>query len=487
MATNMFANLALLLPELYMLLFAVAALMIGVYRCKQTTNAFFTLIALFLICVVGLAFYKVYEPETLFNGMLIIDAFSQFGKIMLVFSVLMLAYISYPWLTQSGGKPFEFLVLVMLATIGMMLLVSANDLLALYVAIEMMSLALYVLASFNRDDGKSTEAGLKYFVLGALASGIMLYGISFIYGFTGTTSYPGLREHFANIGADGFGQINQITLVGMVLVIIGFCFKVSAVPFHMWTPDVYEGAPTPVTAFFAVAPKIAAMLAFTRLLFQPFEELIIYWQQLIIFAAIGSLLVGALAALVQTNMKRLLAYSSIGHVGFVLVALATGVHIGAQAIIIYLGIYMFMSVGMFGCLLMLRKNDAPVLAINDLKGLSTTHPVIAACIAVFMFAMAGIPPLSGFFGKMYIVLAAVGSNMAWLAIIAVVISVIACYYYIKIVKLMYFDESEGEVAVESSLAIRGAVGICVLVTLLFVLYPTPLVDYAQVATQALLP
>ena len=482
---NVLANLPLIRSELELLLFAVLALLAGVYSYPRVNRTYLGFVVVCFLVVIYLLSFEV-APATLLNNMLIVDGFSQASKILLLLSVVLLFGIAQPWLLQGGGKPFESLVLIMLATVGMMLLISANDLLALYMAIEMMSLSLYVLASFNRDDGRSTEAGLKYFVLGALASGIMLYGISFIYGFTGTTAYPELRSYFAAIGADGFGRINQITLVGMVLVIIGFCFKVSAVPFHMWTPDVYEGAPTPVTAFFAVAPKIAVMLAFIRLLFQPFVELVVYWQQLIIFAAIGSLLVGALAALVQSNLKRLLAYSSIGHVGFMLIALATGIHVGAQAVFVYLGIYIFMSVGMFGCLLILRNKEEPVLAINDLKGLSTTHPLMAASIATFMFAMAGIPPLSGFFGKMYVVLAAVNTDLAWLAVVGVVISVIACYYYIKIVKLMYFDESEHTLTVESSLAIRVAVGICVFVTLLFVLYPTPLVDYAQSATQALL-
>lgn len=484
---NIMQELTFIHPELSLLGLTVLALLLGVYCYKQVNNTFMGVVGASLLAVLVACSYSVVETTDIFNYMLVIDGYSQLSKAMLLFAVILLCYIAQPWLTENSGKPFEFLILIMLATFGMMMLLSANDLLALYVSIEMMSLCLYVLASFDRDSKFSTEAGLKYFVLGALASGIMLYGMSLIYGFTGTTSYTELRYYFASMMGNGYGELSQITIVGMVLVIIGFCFKVSAVPFHMWTPDVYEGAPTPVTAFFSVAPKIAAILAFTRLLFQPFEALIDYWQQLIIFAAIASLLVGALAALVQTNIKRLLAYSSIGHVGFMLMAMATGITVGAQAIIIYLGVYIFMSAGMFGCIMMLRKNNGPALLIEDLKGLSTTQPMIAAMISIFMFSMAGIPPLAGFFGKMYVVLAAVNNGLAWLAMIGVLISVIACFYYIKIVKLMYFDDADETLTVQSTLAIKTAIAICVVVTLFFVLIPTPLVDYAEIASKTLLP
>ncbi len=369
---------------------------------------------------------------------------------------------------------------MLFATLGMMFMISANDLLTLYVGLEMSSLALYVLASFQRDHAKSSEAGLKYFVLGALASGMMLFGMSLVYGFAGTTGFAALADVFS-----GAETISKGVTVGMILIIVGFCFKLSAAPFHMWAPDVYEGAPTPVTAFFATAPKIAALALFTRVLLSPFGHLIDQWQQIVIFASVASMLVGALAAIMQTNIKRLLAYSSIGHVGFMLMGIASGSVEGVQAVLIYLSVYIFMSAGAFGCVLLMKRDDEPVEDIKSLSGLAQTSPKMALALAIFMFSMAGIPPLAGFFGKMYVVLAAIKAGLAWLAVVGVVTSVVACYYYLKVVKVMYFDAPARTFdAPAPTLSIGVTLAACV--TFLFFLLPTPLVTHALAAAQALM-
>jgi len=476
------SSLYAILPELYLGVMALFLLMVAAFKCKTVCNAMLsgTLFTLF-----GTAFFLWPHLEAkgllAFNGMFAVNGFIAFSQLLILAAVALVVLISSGWLKEDDGKPSEFLVLMLLSTLGMLLMVSAADLLSLYLALEMSSLALYVLASFARDNAKSSEAGLKYFVLGALASGMMLFGISLVYGFAGTTGFSALATLFSAHEA-----VSKGVIVGLVLIIIGFCFKVSAAPFHMWTPDVYEGAPTPVTAFFATAPKVAAFALLARLLLQPFGALLDQWQQVILFVSVASMIVGALAAIMQTNIKRLLAYSSIGHAGFMLMGLAAGNAAGVQALLIYLALYIFMSAGAFGCVLLMRRNGQYVEDIKELAGLAQTNPRNAFIMAVFMFSMAGIPPLAGFFGKLYVILAAVGAGLTWLAVIAVITSVISGFYYIKIVKIMYFDEPAKPFDADAPFLLRAGIAIAAAVTLLFFLIPTPLVTQAQVAAEALL-
>ncbi|NBX03272.1 MAG: NADH-quinone oxidoreductase subunit NuoN [Alphaproteobacteria bacterium] len=475
-------SLQAIVPELYLGSMAILLLMVAVYKSKAIGNdilscAFiaFVLTALFFCQNLG-GNYTSY-----FNGMFATDSFIVLAKLLITISAALVLLVSSSWLKEEGGKPSEFLVLMMLSTLGMLLMVSANDLLTLYMALEMSSLALYVLAAFNRDNAKSSEAGLKYFVLGSLASGMMLFGMSLVYGFAGTTSFAALSTLFGNAAPISMGVV-----VGLVLIMVGFCFKLSAVPFHMWTPDVYEGAPTPVTAFFATAPKIAALALFTRLLIYPFGHLFAQWQQVVIFASVGSLFVGALGAIAQTSIKRLLAYSSIGHVGFMLMGLASGNAAGVQAMLIYLALYIFMSVGAFGCVLLMRRNGEYVEKISDLAGLSQTRPLLAATLALMLFSMTGIPPLAGFAGKMYVIIATLEAGLAWLAVAGVIAGVIGGYYYLKVVKVMYFDAPAEPLDTKTPRSIKLALALCTVVTLFFFIAPTPLVASAKLAAQALL-
>ncbi len=469
-----------IMPELFLCLSAMVLLMYGVYARAKADGINQVLALSMLAMTMAFVIKTCGAPQTVMNGMFITDAFACFSKLLILGAAMLVLLFSSGWLREEGGRPFEFIILVLFATLGMMFMVSAADFLTLYVGLEMASLSLYVLASFQRDHAKSSEAGLKYFVLGALASGMLLFGISLVYGFTGTTSFDSLAALF---GAGG--EVSKAVILSLVLVMVGFCFKLSAAPFHMWAPDVYEGAPTPVTAFFATAPKVAAFALFTRVLLQPFGELFAQWQQVIIFAAIASMLVGALAAIMQTNIKRLLAYSSIGHVGFIFMAIAAGTPGGIQALLIYLALYIFMSAGAFGCVLAMKRAGEPVEDIKSLAGLSQTQPFMAAMLAIFMFSMAGIPPLAGFFGKMYVVLAAIDAGLIWLAVVGVATSVIACYYYLKVVKVMYFDTPAKHFDSSHSFACRVAMVVAVSVTTLFFLLPTPLVTHAKAAADSL--
>ena len=362
------------------------------------------------------------------------------------------------------------------------MMVSANDLISLYVGLEMQSLSLYVMAAFQRHDLRSTEAGLKYFVLGALASGMLLYGSSLVYGFAGTTSFEGLAGVLqgANAAHPSVGLV-----IGIVFILVGLAFKVSAVPFHMWTPDVYEGAPTPVTAFFSVAPKLAAIGLFVRVMIDPFGDLVAQWQQIVIFVSIASMALGGFVAINQTNIKRMMAYSSIGHVGYALIGLAVGNEVGVRGILIYMAIYVFMNLGTFACILCMRRGERMVEDIKDLTGLSKTHPMVAAAMAIFMFSMAGIPPLAGFFGKFYIFLAAIEAELYTLAVIGVLTSVVGAFYYLRIIKIMYFDdvteELEHPIPRELGWVLLGTA----LVIVLFFVYPSPLLDAAGIAAAAL--
>jgi NADH-quinone oxidoreductase subunit N len=377
---------------------------------------------------------------------------------------------------------FELPVLLLFAALGMLMILSANDLIALYLGIELMSLALYVVAAFRRDTVRSTEAGLKYFVLGALSSGMLLYGASLIYGFAGTTTFEGLAKALSPGGTPAVGLI-----VGMVFLIAGMAFKVSAVPFHMWTPDVYEGAPTPITAFFAAAPKIAALGLFTRVMIEPLSTLLPQWQQIIVFIAIASMALGAFAAINQSNIKRLMAYSSIGNIGYALVGLAAGTKAGVVGVLVYMTIYLFMTVGTFACILCMRQKGRMVEQISDLAGLSRTQPLLAAAFGVFMFSMAGIPPLAGFFGKLYVFVAAIEAHLYGLAVIGVVTSVVGAFYYLRIVKVMYFDEPAEAFDRPIGWALSSILLVTGLFILLFFVFPGPIVNSAGTAAASLFP
>ncbi|HER26043.1 MAG TPA: NADH-quinone oxidoreductase subunit NuoN [Rhodospirillales bacterium] len=420
---------------------------------------------------------------TTFGGLFISDPFAIYFKVLILIASALTLVLSRDYMENQGIARFEYSILVLFATLGMLMMVSANDLMSLYMGLEIQSLSLYVIASFHRDDPRSTEAGLKYFVLGAVSSGMLLYGISLVYGFAGSTDFDVLRAMFSGDNAGSHAPIGLI--IGIVFILAGLSFKVSAVPFHMWTPDVYEGAPTPVTAFFSVGPKIAAMALFLRVMIGPFGGLIDQWQQIIIVISIASMVLGAFAAINQRNIKRLMAYSSIGHVGYALIGLAVGTEAGVRGVMIYMGIYLFMNLGAFACILTMKKGGRMVENIDDLAGLSKTHPMVAAALAIFMFSMAGIPPLAGFFGKLYIFLPAIEAGLYGLAVIGVLASVIGGFYYIRIIKVVYFD-APGE-SLDKPIG-RDIAAILIgtsLFVLLFFVFPGPLLDAASIAAASL--
>ncbi len=479
------------IPEILLLLSAMILLMVGVFQPEPEmgeASGATTLVSRLALGALLLVLFVVWAlgrqgPSEAFYGQFVLDDFAVFFKIFIVIASGLCLLMGRNFLEQYRFARFEYPVLVLFATAGMMMMVSANDLISLYIGLELQSLALYVLAAFRRDELRSTEAGLKYFVLGAVASCLLLYGASLVYGFTGSTNFTALADTLAGFQASG--DIPAGIVVGIVFVISGLAFKVSAVPFHMWAPDVYEGAPTPVTAFFSVAPKLAAFALFLRVLLDPFGPLIAQWQQVIVVISIASMILGAFAAIGQKNIKRLMAYSSISHVGYALIGLAVGSEAGARGVMIYLVIYVFMNMGVFACILSMSRRDKAVENMSDLAGLSKTHPAMALALAVFMFSMAGIPPLAGFFGKLYIFLAAVEAEMFTLAVIGVLSSVVAAYYYLRIVKIMYFEDVDDpldrRIAREVGVVM---IGTGVLIALFF-LFPDPLLTNADAAANAL--
>ena len=428
------ADIQILMPEIVLAVFAMAALMAAVYTTKDAlaplvTSGLFVLLAIW-IGVNGQG------TNVAFGGMFVDDGFARFAKIIILMSAAAVLLMSESYMQQRGLLKFEYPILVALAVVGMMVMVSAGDLMALYMGLELQSLALYVVASLRRDSAKSTEAGLKYFVLGALSSGLLLYGASLTYGFAGTTLFSGIIE----ATADG---VSLGMLFGVVFMLAGFAFKVSAAPFHMWTPDVYEGSPTPVTAFFATAPKVAAMALFARVVHDAFGNIVSDWQQIVAFLSVVSMFLGAIAAIGQTNIKRLMAYSSIAHMGFALMGLAAGTAFGVQAMLIYMAIYVTMNIGTFAFILSMERDGRPVTDIQSLRMYSKRQPLRALAMLVLMFSLAGVPPMVGFFGKFYVLRAAYDGGLAWLAVAGVVASVIGAFYYLRIVFFMYFGE-EGE-------------------------------------------
>ena len=425
-------NLITILPELLLAVFAMAALMLGVWR-KGSDDLILWLSALAL-ALVGLWIGFGFEgTRSAFDGSYVDDRFARFAKVTILLSASIILLLSREYLIRANLMKFEFPVLIVLATIGMMVMVSAGDLISLYMGLELQSLALYVVAAFRRDNLKSTEAGLKYFVLGALSSGLLLYGASLVYGYTGTVTFDGIASVVTSGEPMAFGL-----LFGLVFLSVGMAFKVSAAPFHMWTPDVYEGSPTPVTAFFATAPKVAAAAMFGRLLYGPFLEAVSDWQQILVFLSIASMFVGAIAAIGQTNIKRLMAYSSIGHMGFALMGLAAGSEVGLSAALLYLAIYVTTNIGVFAFILNMSRDGRAVTDIKSLGMYSKTDPGRALALALLMFSLAGLPPLVGFFAKFYVLNAAINAGLVWFAIAGVVASVISAFYYLRIIYIMYF-------------------------------------------------
>jgi NADH-quinone oxidoreductase subunit N len=411
-----------------------------------------------------------------FGGSFIVDEFARFLKILALVGSAAAIAMSIDYARREAQERFEYSVLILLSTLGMLMLISAADLIALYLGLELMSLPLYVVAASHRNSLRSTEAGLKYFVLGALSSGMLLYGASLIYGFTGTVSFTGIAQ------AAGQGGIGLI--FGIVFLFAGFCFKVSAVPFHMWTPDVYEGAPTPVTAFFAAAPKVAGIAMFVRVAVMAFPGITSQWQQIVVFVSIASMALGSFAAIGQRNFKRLMAYSSIGHMGFALVGLAAGTSEGVQGVLVYIAIYVTMTLGVFAVILSMRRTTGMVESIDQLAGLARTHPTMAFFLAMLLFSMAGVPPLAGFFAKFYVFLAAMRAGLYLLAVLGMVTSVVGAYYYLAIVKLMYFEEPVGKFE-QMPYELRVVLAICGLFNIFFCLYPAPLVGIASAAAHSL--
>jgi NADH-quinone oxidoreductase subunit N len=465
-----------LLPELLLAVGAMALLMVGAVLGETSTNLV-TGCALFLLLIVGLLVLAIpADKSVLFGGSFVVDGFGRFMKVLALIGSGAAIVMSIGFLELPSRQMFEYAVLILLATTGMMVLISAGDLIALYLGLELMSLSLYVVAAIDRDNVRSTEAGLKYFVLGALSSGMLLYGCSLIYGFTGTVTFAGIASA-ATEGGVGL-------TFGLVFLFAGLCFKISAVPFHMWTPDVYQGAPTPITAFFAAAPKVAAMAIFLRVALTAFPAIMLQWQQILSFVAIASMLLGSFAAIGQTNIKRLMAYSSIGHMGFALIGLAAGTSEGVQGVLVYLTIYVTMTLGAFACILAMRREEGPIETISELAGLARTNGPMAFLFAMLLFSLAGLPPLAGFFAKFYVFLAAIKAGLYVLAVIGVIASVIGAYYYLLIVKVMYFDEpAPGFAPMRTELKV--VLGITGLFNLLFFVVPSPLVNAAAAAAKSL--
>ncbi len=466
-----FDDLVPALPEIGLALGVLLMLVIG--AAAKNPTALIARLSLLLIVAAAIGMFFVPEESGVFNGAFVVDPFAKFMKIVTLIGSGIALILTMGYSRQETFDRFEYPILIVTATLGMMVMISAHDLIALYIGIELQSLSLYVLAAIKRDSVKSTEAGIKYFVLGALSSGLLLYGCSLIYGFTGQTG-------FEAIAATLTGEPETGLIFGMVFLLIGLAFKVAAVPFHMWTPDVYQGAPTPVTAFFAAAPKIAAMALLVRVVAEPFLGVVDQWQQIITFLAIASMVLGAFAAIGQTNIKRLMAYSAIGHVGYALVGLAAGTEQGVEGVIIYMVIYMAMTVGAFGCILAMRTEDGAVENISDLAGVSKANPLMATILALLMFSLAGIPPLAGFFGKFYVFSAAIEADLIALAIIGVLASVVGAFYYLRVVKVMFFDETAapfepmvGEYRVVVGVSGAFAVG--------FIVFAGPLNDLVRTA------
>ena len=462
-------NLELLLPEIFLSLSIMFLLILGVF--KKNSSKLILNISLVALTVTAVIIFN----ETLsiieillFNGSIIIDYLSSFMKIITLLAAISALAISSNYLKIYKIHKIEYPILILSSVLGMMVMISSNDLIVFYMGLELQSLALYVLATFNRDQLKSSEAGLKYFVLSALSSGLLLYGCSLIYGFTGSTNF--------DLIANQLNSDEYALTFGIVFILVGLAFKISAVPFHMWAPDVYEGSPTSVTLFFTMVPKVAALTVFIRFLYIPFLNLIEQWQMILIFLSIASMLFGAIAAIGQTNLKRLIAYSSIGHVGYMLAGLATGSNAGVQSSVIYITIYILMNLGLFSCLLMMKRDNKYYENIDDLSGLSKNHPLLSLSLLLILFSLAGIPPLAGFFAKFYIFKSVIEQSMYFLAIIGLLSTVVAAFYYLRIIKIMYFDKEKEKYDTDHSFWLKLSLTASTLLILIYFIFPSQLIE-----------
>ncbi len=462
-------NLELILPELFISLSIMFLLILGVFK-KNSSKVIINISAIVLLITAVIIFNETHSVGEikLFNDSFIIDYLSSLMKIITLLSAFLVLIISSNYLKTFKIFKIEYPILILSSVLGMMIMISSNDLMVFYMGLELQSLALYVLATFNRDQLKSSEAGLKYFVLSALSSGLLLYGCSLIYGFTGSTNF--------NVIASQLNSNEYALTFGIVFILVGLAFKISAVPFHMWAPDVYEGSPTSVTLFFTMVPKIAALTVFIRFLFVPFFYLIDQWQMILIFLSIASMLFGAIAAIGQTNLKRLIAYSSIGHVGYTLAGLATGTNDGIQSSVIYITIYILMNLGLFSCLLMLKRNNEYYENIDDLSGLSKNHPLLSISLLVILFSLAGIPPLAGFFAKFYIFKSVLEQSMYFLAIVGLLSTVIAAFYYLRIIKIIYFDKEKEKYDSDHSMWLKFSLTTSTILILLYFIFPSQLIE-----------
>ena len=461
-------QLNLIIPELFLTTSIMILLMIGVFY-KNSFNLIFKLSMIVLLATFILLFnHSVDTSAKLFNNSYTIDYLSLFMKALTLVACIFVMLSSFDYIKLIGINKIEYPILILSATLGMMIMISSYDLIVFYMGLELQSLSLYVLVSFNRDSYRSTEAGLKYFVLSALSSGLLLYGCSLIYGFSNSTNF--------DLIAQNIDQFNTGSIFGIVFILVGLAFKVSAVPFHMWAPDVYEGSPTSVTAFFAIVPKVAALTVFIRFLYVPFINLVDQWQMIIIFISLASMILGAVAAIGQTNLKRLMAYSAIGHMGYALAGLATGSNEGIQSTVIYLSIYLLMNLGIFSCIFMMKRKDIFYEDIQDLSGLSKNHPIISVCLLVLLFSLAGIPPLAGFFAKFYVFMAVIKVEMYTLAIIGLITTVISAFYYLRIIKIIYFDDPKEIFEIDKNLGLKVSLFLSTIIILTYFIYPSLLID-----------
>ena len=463
----MINNLNILLPEIFLSLSICTILMLGVF-IKKSFNLIFNLSSIIIVITLAIIFNSADNTEKIFLDSFVRDKFSNFFKILILISSLFVLNSSKNFIIDNKLNKFEYPIIILISILGMFFMVSSNDLILFYLGLELQSLSLYILAAIDRDNLRSSESGIKYFVLSALSSGLLLYGCSLLYGFTGSTNFE--------IISNELNKQNTGAIFAMVFILVGLAFKISAVPFHMWTPDVYEGSPTSITSYFAAVPKVAGLAVLIKFMFIPFSNILLEWQTIIIFISIASMILGAVAAIGQTNIKRLMAYSSIGHVGYILAGLATGSNEGIQSSIIYISIYIIMNLGLFSCLLMLKKNNEYYENISDLSGLSKTHPLLSISLLIILFSLAGIPPLAGFFAKFYIFKSVIEQSMYFLAIVGLLSTVIAAFYYLRIIKIIYFDPEKEKYDEDHSPWLKFSLTLSTILILLYFVYPSQLIE-----------
>ena len=455
--------LKFLIPEIFLSLSTFTLLMVGVFLKKSFEIVYrLSILVIFLLFLILLTGDK--ENTKVFNESFLIDEFSLYSKVLISISAFFIMLISKRYIADIKNDKFEYPIIILLSILGMFIMVSSNDLILFYLGLELQSLSLYILASIDRDNIKSSEAGIKYFVLSALSSGLLLYGCSLIYGFSGSTNF----EQIAIVSKD----FNAGTIFGMVFILVGLAFKISAVPFHMWTPDVYQGSPTSVTSFFSVVPKIAGISIFIKFMYSPFQGLITEWQYILVFMSIASMILGAVAAMSQSNIKRLMAYSSIGHIGYAIAGIAAGSENGFKSTLVYISIYVVMNIGAFSCILLMKRSGKYIEDIDELSGVSKNHPLLSLGLMIILFSLAGIPPLAGFFAKFYVFMAVIESQMYTLAIIGLVTTVVSAFYYIRIIKIMYFDEPKKPFEKFTDYRIHGSILLSCILLLTFFIYPS---------------